>query len=151
MMAAEHATLLPAYTIIYLHWPGAQTLESTCRDTAFGKLMAEPEMKRFSEAIETRVWPAIKTKMREDAPEDEAAMIEPVLTAIDAAWTNAVTIALLNVGMNEAGPQVNAVEIMRDGGEAMTALSEAILASIPEDEADDLTLSDVTVGGEPFK
>jgi len=67
--------LMPQGTLLYIGWPGIETLAEVSKETALGKLLAEPEVVRFREAWRKKLWPAIDKRIRDevdfDANQDE--------------------------------------------------------------------------------
>lgn len=119
--AAELAEMMPADTLMYVSWPGYEAFNKNCEDTAYGKIMREPQVQRFREAWNESIWPALRKKMKESVGEDEPAVakvFDPVLTLLSGAWRYPTALGLVSVTMSESMPVVDAALIIRAGREA---------------------------------
>src|SRR5512137_2045659 len=85
-LAAEISDSMPAGTLLYVAWPGADAFGKASSDTAWGKLMAEPEIVQFGERWSKEIWPAIDRVIRENIGSgQEAEAYEPIRDLLAAA------------------------------------------------------------------
>ncbi|NLX14436.1 MAG: hypothetical protein GXY44_12390 [Phycisphaerales bacterium] len=112
--------MLPADTLLYIGWPGAETLAEANRATAFGKILAEPEIVRSRQKWREEVWPAIRKLIVEQIEDNSQAItaFEFALHAADLCWQRPAAVALVGVDMGLFGPMVDAAIIVDAGPRA---------------------------------
>jgi hypothetical protein len=154
VQGADLADRFPPQTAVFIGWPGWERYSETFRDTAMGRLRAEPEMVRLRDAWNNRIWPAIDELIREEAGGDpDAAAYEPIVAVLKAAWKHPLAIGLIDVGMGPQGPSIDLAVVIRAGAEA-AALGEQLdrLMEIAVEEADPtLEIGEATVAGVKLK
>jgi general secretion pathway protein G len=110
--------MVPEGALLYAGWPGMDTLRETMDDTQLAKILREPEIVRFREAWGSKIWPAIEENLRNEMGRDGEQILEEVLEIVQASWHRPMAFSLINVGMGEDGPQVDAALIIRAGEDA---------------------------------
>lgn len=150
--AAQPGDAMPAGTLLYIGWPGADALGEASNDTAWGKLMAEPEIVTVRARWNEEIWPAIDRLIRQDIGRKEGQAYEPAVDLLAAAWKNPTALGFAGVDIAPEGPRVDVALVIQTGADAkkLAAAVEAILKvalgpnySSAEVEVGDATLREI--------
>ena len=95
---SDPAAVLPADTITYIGWPGADDVKAARDATAYGKLMNEPEVRRFRDALFTTADHFLRMAAAE---EDATASYEAAAEIVDTLVHQPMVVAVLDAGMNQ--------------------------------------------------
>jgi hypothetical protein len=119
--SGDLAEVFPGDTIVYLGRSGSEQTDAACRLTAFGKTLADPQVEKFA----GQVWTAINEQLAKEFPKkkrrSQHAALQRVLETLG---TRPVAIGLLDGGVGEHGPFVQAALVVHVGKEAETILSD---------------------------
>lgn len=113
VLAADMSDLFPEGTILYLNWPGVDQLRKTCRDTALGKIMAEPQMTRFREQLVPALIALVEKQAAKEGEEEVAAAVKELARLL---MKHPLAIGLGSVG--GGGTMVDAAVVARAGKDA---------------------------------
>ncbi len=142
--------MLPADTLLYIGWPGAEALAEANRATALGKLLAEPEIVQSRQKWREEVWPAIRKLILKEIGDNAQAVtaFEFAMEAADLCWRRPASIALVGVDMGMFGPMVDVAVIVDAGPQAADLakqLDEVLKdMELPFGQASDLPVGDAT-------
>ncbi len=143
--------MLPEGTLLYIAWPGIDALAETSRDTALARMLEEPEVIRFREQWRRKVLPAIEKLIVDEiggeAPGQTYQAAKDLLASL---WRYPVAIAVIGVGVGQAGPNVDAAIVVRAGSDTQRLVKGAerlaAVAGLPTE-----TATDVPVEGAALK
>ncbi|HOB75059.1 MAG TPA: type II secretion system protein GspG [Phycisphaerae bacterium] len=117
--AAELSDTMPADTLLYVAWPGADALGDAAKDTAWGRLMAEPEIKRFRARWNQEIWPTIDRLSREELGQNSSGQAyELTIDLLSAAWRYPTALGFAGVEMTPEGLKVDVAMVIRAKAEA---------------------------------
>jgi len=143
--ADDPAARVPEGALVYVGWAGCDQMGAAAKETAVGKTLADPQVRRFFQELHRAVDALLK---QEAAKEDAAPVYEAVHRMVMDAFRNSGAVALLDVAVGETGPSVQAVLLLQlgDRAEGFLADFESLLplAKIPPAEP-------VTLGGRNLK
>lgn len=153
--AAELSDTMPAGTLLYIGWPGADALGQASKDTAWGKLMAEAEIVSFADRWHKEIWPALDRLMRRELGRgEEAELYEPIVNLLSAAWQHPTALGVAGVGMGPQGPSVDIALLIRAGADSkqladgvQTIVKMAIPSEATEAKVGGGTLQEVMLPG----
>jgi len=151
--AAEPAERVPAGALLYVGWPGIDSLSETAKDTELAKLMNEPEMLRFRKTWCEAVWPAIEKKMKEEMKgEPPPPVYDAIQALVKGVWKYPTLLGVVSVGMSEKGPAVDTIIAVRAGKAAPDLLAHVeILIALVREHGPGGEVKDVEVAGARFK
>ncbi len=116
--ATDLARIMPEGTLIYLARAGDQQIDAAARDTSFGKLLAEPQMRAFLDGA----WNALDEFARQQADAgDDAKAYDALKRMLETLARRPVAVALIDGGMNEKGPFVEAALVAHLGAGTVDA------------------------------
>ena len=146
-VAAELPEAVPAGTLLYVGWPGADKLAETCKDTALARLLQEPEMARLRERLGPALEGLARTQIKDAADLEAYSVVQELLTKV---WHYPTALAVIGVGLAPTGLQLDAALLVQ-AGEAATRLASGVeeclgLAGLPIKQ-----VTRVQIGGAEFK
>ncbi len=143
--------MLPEETLLYVQWPGFETLSETASETELAKMMNEPEWKRFRQQCSEQLWPDIEDLMVEEMGR-ESVLYPPIKEWIESMWMHPTSVGLVGVAMGPMGPQVDVAIVIRAGGKGKAMLNtlDKLLAPVLEDMPED-AIGEVKLGEATFK
>jgi hypothetical protein len=134
----ELASLMPQQSVLYLEWAGADAVHDAHAATATGKLLAEPEMQRFTAELE-------KGLNRLMVPTQVPPDLQPVALGLQVGrpllehvWHHRVALTVIGTEKTDVGPNIAAalaIEVGPNGAGFTTALQGLIAmatAQIPK-------------------
>ena len=111
---SEPATFFPEETLVYFGWSGCERMQEALAETAWGKTLAEPQVKRFREKLCYTLDFLLK---RLAAEEDSAQAYEAGRRMLKTVVQRPTGIALIDFGMSEQGPGFQAALVCQVGEE----------------------------------
>lgn len=146
---ASMPELLPDNALLYMYWPGAETLKETAADSELAKLMAEPQVQQMRDRLWQEVWPAIAQKFEEENPQD-IEVFNAVTELVGLLWNKPASISLIDVDISPLGPTVDLAIIIK-AGEQTDAFLERLHNLFKHEKLMLPEASDLDMGGYAFK
>lgn len=134
------ARVMPDGTLIYLARSGDDQTDAAIRDTAFGRLLADRQMRSFLDGI----WGAVDAFAREQAAAGEdAESYSAAKRILQTLSRRPVALALIDGGFGEVGPFVEAALVVHlgDAKAAFLADVERIIESADLPPAETVTIA----------
>jgi len=110
------ASLFPKDTLVYGYSAGADASEVMAKDTSFGRLMAEPEVRRFTATVFRAIDELIRKESRGEGVPSE--MIDGAIRVLDALWSRPAALGVIDFEVGPAGPRIDAALVCHVGKDA---------------------------------
>lgn len=140
--AEDPAERMPSGSLLYIGWPGAAALGEASRETAWGRLLAEPAIDQFRTYWMNEVWPDVATFMRESMESDlPEGVFDLSMDVLFAAWEYPTVLGVVSVapGAKDAEmPLLDAgisIRVGRDDARSLLDRFKGILDQSVEDPA----------------
>jgi hypothetical protein len=132
VLAAEVdlAQVLPAPSLIYLGWSGAEAAGPALNETAFGRMLAEPEFERLCQAFSAQIQAVLKRRLAESG---KSALYDPAKEALRMLWRRPGAINVMRFTLSKTGADLEAAAVWHLGREveafdgAIKTLTEAFV------------------------
>lgn len=117
----DPATFFPEETLVYFGWSGCDQMQEALADTAWGKTLAEPQVKHFREKLCYTVDFILK---RLAADEGSAQGYEAARRMLKTMVRRPTALGLIDFGMSEQGPGIKAALVCQVASEGETFLRD---------------------------
>lgn len=119
--AGDLAEIFPENTLIYIGRSGSDQTDAACRLTAFGKTLDDPQVERFT----NQLWTAINDALAKQFPKKKGKRQHAALKSVlETLGRRPVAIGVIDGGMGERGPFIEAALVVHVGETAAAFLSD---------------------------
>lgn len=124
--SADLTRLMPEETLLYLGWAGHDHTSIAARDTAMGKLIAEPQVRRFLDQLYLTADTLLEQQAAGQNGWPGYASAKRVLSTL---YKRPTAIGVVDLGMTEQGPgiQLALVSHVGDSGDAFLGAVDTLL------------------------
>ncbi len=139
------AQVLPGPSVFYVGWSGAEAARPALNETAFGRMLAEPEFVRLCEALSSQVDAVLKKTLVTHGSE---ALHEPLNQALRLLWKHPGAINLMRFTLMKNGLGLEAAAVFHLGtdAEAFDRAVKALMPALIKNLKPSSTVGDVTIG-----
>lgn len=130
LQAGEMAQILPAETVFYLEWAGADATAEARKQSALGRLAAEPEVRQFCDQVRTA---AVGFLPMAATLSGAGAILEPAQSILSTFWHRPWALDLLGVEPTQVGcgPRLILAVDVGDAGSEFLGHVKTLLAAAP--------------------
>ncbi len=120
----DPATLVPADTLLLISHSAADQTEAARRGTALEKTLTDPQVARFVDAV----WTALDGFARREVKKEHwLKEYEAAIRVLGTLWRSTTALAIIDAGMGEHGPSVEAVFFSQIGKDAKSFEEDVLL------------------------
>lgn len=121
LAAGDLTEVFPGDTLLYIGRSGSERTDAACRLTAFGKTLADPQMDKFTHDV----WTAINVQLARQFPSKKGRRQHAALKRVlESLARRPAAIAVLDGGIGEHGPFVQAALVVQVGKDAPSFLDD---------------------------
>ena len=146
--AGAPADRMPAGSVLYFEWAGADAFQAAARETPFGRLMADPGVARLIEESVRAAGIAIRKQAGEEGSADVA---EALMRVLETIWRRPAALSVSGLALSETGPTPEAVFLVEVGDADKGALFVQSFERLARDVARLPAPVQEMVEGETFK